>query len=117
MSPTDLRLLCTALGFAQVMGHDGDLNAEKELRVTTIARTIEAFCINTVPGGIRREGNPSKHMKRVHLLADAIVRIMRRTGECSKKDLITAGFREAEVKRHWCVAYALACVQLNMMDA
>lgn len=116
MNPTDLRLLCTALGFTTVMGHESALNAERQLRITSAARAIEAFCINNVPEAIHRAGNQPKHMKRVHLLANAIERIMRRTGECTKNDLVTAGFRAAEVKRHWRLAYGLACSQLDTTD-
>ncbi|HEX4078300.1 MAG TPA: hypothetical protein VHX61_05425 [Rhizomicrobium sp.] len=99
------------------MGRNGDLNAERELRITTAAQMIEAYCINKVPEGIKRDARITKRLGPAYRLADAIERIMRRTGACTKKDLIGTGFREADVKRHWRFAYELASAQLNMTDA
>ncbi len=50
-------------------------------------------------------------------LSRAIVRILKEQGECSPNDLLASGLHKNEVERHWCMAYALAKVELNWMDA
>ncbi|HEU0118286.1 MAG TPA: hypothetical protein VFR09_06600 [Alphaproteobacteria bacterium] len=50
MSPTDIRLLCTALGFtAVVMQGDKISSAEAPSRAAGFAELIEAFCRVNVP--------------------------------------------------------------------
>jgi hypothetical protein len=50
-------------------------------------------------------------------MATAIVEILKTNGECHHTDLEFKGFSPDEIKRHWRMAYGLAKVELNWMDA
>jgi len=50
-------------------------------------------------------------------MATAIAEILKTKGACNPSDLEAKGFSPSEVKRHWSMAYALAKVELNWMDA
>ncbi len=50
-------------------------------------------------------------------MATAIVEILKSKGECFPNDLVAKGFTPDEIKRHWAMAYGLAKVELNWMDA
>lgn len=50
-------------------------------------------------------------------MATVIVEILKEHGECRRNDLRRYGFTDEEIERHWRMAYALAKVELNWMDA
>lgn len=50
-------------------------------------------------------------------MATAIAEILTKNGDCYPEDLKARGFSPEEIKRHWPMAYALAKVELNWLDA
>lgn len=50
-------------------------------------------------------------------MASAVVEVLKTKGECRPSDLESKGFSSNEIKRHFSMAYALARVELNWMDA
>jgi hypothetical protein len=50
-------------------------------------------------------------------MATAIVEILKANGECRPDDLKAKGFSPDEIKRFWRMAYGLARVDLNWLDA
>jgi hypothetical protein len=50
-------------------------------------------------------------------MATAIVELYREQGGCLPQDLLTKGFLNDEIVRHWAMANALAKIELNIMDS
>jgi hypothetical protein len=50
-------------------------------------------------------------------MATAIVELYREKGGCQPQDLLSKGFTNEEIDRHWTLAKALAQVELNIMDS
>ncbi|MDX9689757.1 MAG: hypothetical protein RBT70_04725 [Alphaproteobacteria bacterium] len=50
-------------------------------------------------------------------MMDAIVDVLKENGECVPADLKAKGFSQNDIERRWAMAYALARVKLNWMDA
>jgi transcriptional regulator with XRE-family HTH domain len=50
-------------------------------------------------------------------MATAVTKIMREQGGCLPKNLLTKGFTDEEIDRHWAMANALAKIELNIMDS
>lgn len=129
MTPTDLRLLCAALGFTAVVSHGGKApKQEAARRAREFARLIEEFCRLAVPEAIeRQEGEdmrvvdlvtekPEAKFGPAERMATAMVEIYREQGGCLPQDLIAKGFTPEEIDRHWAMAKALALVELNIMN-
>lgn len=49
MNPSDLRIICTALGFTAVVMKDGEQQTDSARRALGFANLIEAFCNYTIP--------------------------------------------------------------------
>lgn len=130
MTPTDLRILCTALGFAAVVMQGGrPPKKESNLRAAAFAGLIEEFCRASLPevfdeaGGDARPASdpndpkPESHFAVAERMANAIADSYRETGGCLPHDLIARGFTHAEIDQHWAMAKALAHVEMNIMDS
>jgi hypothetical protein len=124
MTPTDLRVLCTALSFSFVVTQGGKApKKEGARRATAFAALIEEFCRQSVPDafataedGGRGPASGSKFAT-AERIATVIVQLYRKQGDCLPKDLLTEGFTAEEIDRHWAMAKALAFVELNIKDS
>ncbi|MDX2028076.1 MAG: hypothetical protein SFW62_05525 [Alphaproteobacteria bacterium] len=126
MTPRDLRLLCTALGFTAVVMQGGKISKkEGAQRAADFATLIEEFCRLTLPDAID-DGKPKiEDLARLgagkfataERMATAIVTLMKAKGDCQPVDLIAKGFTHDDIDQHWPMAKALAHVELNMMDS
>ena len=123
MTRTDLRVMCTALGFMAVTLKGEKLpKNDAALRATVFARLIEEFCLTSVPEAITdEEANPASTPERIddtaERMTDAIVEIYKDIGGCLPQDLQNKGFTPTQIEQHWALANALARVQLNMRDS
>ena len=124
MTLTDLRILCTALGFTAVAMQGGTPpKKESALRAAGFASLIEEFCRTSLPEAFGESGedtaDPTYESKLAvsERMATAIAEIYRKTGGCLPHDLVAKGFTHEEVDRHWAMAKALAHVQLKIMDS
>ncbi|MDX2028134.1 MAG: hypothetical protein SFW62_05815 [Alphaproteobacteria bacterium] len=123
MIATDIRLLCSALGFAVVAIQGGRLPKKTVmLRAADYARQIEEFCRFSLPKIFEDASSTSTSTNSAKFsvterMANAIVTIIRETGGCLPQDVIAKGFTYDEVNRHWAMAKALAYVELNIMDS
>jgi hypothetical protein len=52
-----------------------------------------------------------------HPMTTAIVETVRAEGQCLPRDLLARGFLPEEIERHWKMSKALACIELNLMEA
>jgi hypothetical protein len=50
-------------------------------------------------------------------MATAIVELHREQGGCLPQDLLTKGFSNDELVRHWAMANGLAKIELSIMDS
>jgi hypothetical protein len=129
-TPTNLRVLYTALGFTAVVMQGGTLpKKEGARRATQFAGLIEEFCRASVPeayeaaekenAGIDElEGpEPAGKFALVARMATAIVAIIKEKDGCLPHDLAAQGFTYEEIDRHWRMAKALAYVELKIMDS
>src|SRR5580658_8456231 len=105
MKLTDLRALCTALGFTVVVIKDGEVpKAEGARRALEVAGLIEEFCRISVPDAFER-GRAKKlrvvdfvsrrgagRFERAGQLAAVMVEIMREQGGYMPQDLAAKGF-------------------------
>lgn len=129
MTPVDLRVLCAALGFTAVAVQGGRVpRAEGARRAREFASFIEEFCRSCVPEAFEQE--KEEEMRVVDLaatgtegkfgpaerMATAIVEIYREQGGCLPQDLLSKGFTNDEIVRHWHIANALAKLELSVMD-
>jgi hypothetical protein len=125
MTPADLRLLCTALGFTAVVMRGEKLpKKEGALRATGFANLIEEFCRASVPEALDRtasvdpcRGSDHGRIPDAERMAAVIVEIIKEKGGCLPQDLAARGFTPDEIDRHWPMAKALAYVELNIMDS
>jgi hypothetical protein len=130
MTPMDLRVFCAALGFTAVVMQGGKVpKQEGTRRASEFAGLIEEHCQITVPEAL--EQGKEEEMQVVDLvttkpegkfgpaerMATAIVEIYREQGGCLPQDLLTKGFLNDEIVRHWAMANALAKIELNIMDS
>lgn len=124
MTPADLRLLCTALGFTAVVMRGEKLpKKDGALHATGFANLIEEFCRASVPEGldrtasVDRAGSDPGSIPDAERMAAVIVEIIKEKGGCLPQDLAARGFTPDEIDRHWPMAKALAYVELNIMDS
>ncbi len=128
MTPTYLRVLCSALGLTAVVVQGGKLPREEGTkRAIQFASLIEDFCRETVPeafedsGLLRVVDVVSTDSQSVYAVAErmatAIADLYREQGGCLPQDLLAKGFRNDEIIRHWAMANALAKIELNIMDS
>lgn len=130
MTPSDLRVLCVALGFtAVVMQGEKVPKQDCARRASEFAGHIEEYCRLTVPEAF--EQREDEDMQVVDLISTepegkfgpaqrmttAIVEIYREQGGCLPQDLLSKGFTNDEIDRHCAMAKALAYVELNIMDS
>ena len=124
MTPTDLRILCTALGFTAVVMQGGrPPKKESNFRAAVFAGLIEEFCRATLPdvfGEVEKHSNQNLNLASpnseptfsiAERMANAIADIYKETGNCLPHDLMTKGFAQDEIDRHWAMANALAHVE------
>jgi hypothetical protein len=128
MTRIDVRILSTALGFLAVILKDIPRDQQSE-RAFTIGRLIEAFCHTTVPEAFESADDQGENdlgssaseseedIATAMRMAEAIVEIKKERGDCLSRDLLTKGFVQEEIDRHWAMARALAAVKLNISDA
>lgn len=128
--PVTRRELCAALGFLAVILREkspnpGGYTASADARM--IADLLEGFCTLDA-GGDHAEADPDDHLEFgetaiinrfavPHRMAAAIAAHTGKHHRCAPGDLLAAGFTQAEIDRHWVMAYALAQVQLSWGDA
>lgn len=129
MTRIDLRVLCAALGFTAVVMQGGRIpRQEGARRASEFAGLIEEYCRITVPEAFEhREEDmqvvdlistePEGKFGPAERMATAIVEIYREQGGCLPQDLLTKGFTNDEIVRHWPMAHALAKIELNIMDS
>jgi hypothetical protein len=130
MTPMQLRVLCAALGFTAVVMQGGKLpKQEGARRASEFAGLIEEYCRVAVPEALEQNGHkemqvvgvintePEGKFGPAERMATAIVEIYREQGGCLPQDLLARGFTNEEIVRHWPMAYALAKVELNIMDS
>lgn len=118
MTPTDLRVLCAALGFTAVAMQRGQSpKKESALRAVALAGLIEEFCRATLPDVFGEPGENGQPDDRRLDTQFAVAGIYRETGGCLPHDLIARGFTHDEIDRHWPMAKALALVELKIMDS
>jgi hypothetical protein len=129
MTPTYLRVLCTALGFTAVVMHGGRVpKKEAAGRATEFAALIEEFCRASAPEAFEHAGeglrivdlvttNPVGKFGLADRMAAAIAELYREQGGGLPQDLLAKGFTPDEVDRHWAMAKALAQVALKITDA
>jgi hypothetical protein len=95
MTRTDLRVMCTALGFMAVALKGEKLpKADMALRANAFARLIKQFCLTSVPEAItEKDANAASISDNtVERMADAIVEIIKDIGDCLPQDLQDKGF-------------------------
>jgi hypothetical protein len=125
MTPTDLRVLCTALSFSLVVMQGG--NGPKEegaCRATAFAALIEEFCRQSVPDAFATAKDEGRGhavcpgmFATAERMAKVIVRLYRGQGGCLPQDLLAEGFTAEEIDRYWAMAKALAFVEFNIKDS
>ena len=101
MTRTDLRVMCTALGFMAVALKGEKLpKSDMALRANVVARLIEQFCLTSVPEAITDEGAnaASTSDNTAECMADAIVEIIKDIGDCLPQDLQDKEFTPAQIK-------------------
>jgi hypothetical protein len=108
----DQKLLFTALGFLAVTLR-GDAAADQAERALAMAGLIESFCRLHVPEAFERDTGTVDVATRDRMAA-VIGDIIKADGKCSQHELGEHGFSDSEIKRYWSMAYALACVSLNV---
>src|SRR5262245_26897916 len=116
MKPTDLRILCAALGFTAVVMQGGKPpKAEGDGRARDFAILIEKFCYASVPEAFEEgaetmrvvdleTSDPERKFSKVERMATAIVETIREQGGCLPHDLVVRGFTRGEIDRHWVMA-------------
>jgi hypothetical protein len=99
-----------------------------------LGELIYAFCLTVEPRGNRKSGPkadgdladravPGEGVEQAtkivlsERMAGEIAAIMERRGHCTPEDLRAEGFSAKEIKLCWRLAYALARVRRNWMDA
>ncbi len=50
-------------------------------------------------------------------MATAIIELLKNNGSCRPEDLKAEGFTQGEIEQHWRMAYGLAKVELNWLEA
>lgn len=87
MTPQDLRILCTALGFTAVVMKGGENQKESARRALGFANLIEAFCNYTIP-----QLGAAINENEAYQLDETIERL--------KADLRTRGEADMQKSRH-----------------
>ncbi len=113
MTANDHKILFTALGFLAVILRDVPQD-KQAMRATAIAGLIESFCISAVPEAFGDEPAPQDNFSVKQRMASVITNIIKTEGECHPHNLKDRGFTPDEIARCWPMAYALACVSLDI---
>lgn len=130
MTRMNLRVLCAALGFTAVVMRSGKIPKEGgAYRASEFTGHIEEYCRGTVPEALEQREEEDMHVvdlvstepdgkfEPAGQMATAIVEIYREQGGCLPQDLLSKGFTNDEIDRHWAMANALAKVELNILDS
>ena len=108
----DQKVLFTALGFLAVV-LKGEPVADQAERALAIAGLIESFCRLHVPEAFGDVSAPVDVSTRDRMVS-VISEIMKADGRCSRHELCDHDFSDDDIERYWNMAYALACVSLNL---
>ena len=116
MTANDHKILFTALGLLAVILKDEPVK-HQATRALAIAELIESFCRETVPDAFGDQGSAENHMAAKHRMASVIADIIKTEGTCSPHELKNHGFTPNEIGLYWTMAYALACLSLNIQPS
>lgn len=60
--------------------------------------------------------NPNNKFAPFQRMANAIIDLTRKNGGCLPEDLLAAGFTKQETDDYWHMSFAMACVELKLME-